>query len=215
MHELMILYGTRALELFSAFVIVLIFLKVFGISYQMKQMTSLDLIINFILGAILGGFITNDRLSMMNFLIIMSIYIAMVYVINLITKKSDWGRRLFIGTPQVIIEDGKVIEKMINRLNLSAHDIAAALRAHKIHSLTEVKMAQIEPGGDLTIVKKGDQKYALIIIDNGIIDEYALKKINRSKNWLMRQLSAKKIKSADDVFIAQWHNHRLHIVKKS
>lgn len=215
MYELLSYYGLRSIELLSAFLVVMVFLKVFGMNYQMKQMTTLDLIINLILGAIIGGFVANDRLSTFSFFIIMSIYIAMVYLINLITKKTDWGRRILIGGPKVIIEDGKVDDRMINRLNLTAHEVASALRQQKIHSLTEVKMAQIEPGGELTVVKKGDRDYSIIIIDNGIVDEYALREIEKSENWLKKQLSAKKIKDADDVFIAQWHRGRLHIVRKS
>ncbi|MDR1207415.1 MAG: DUF421 domain-containing protein [Rickettsiales bacterium] len=215
MQEILSYYGTRVVELLSAFLVILIFVKIFGMNYQLKQMTALDLIINFILGAILGGFITNDRLSTFNFFIIMSIYIAMVYVVTFVTKKTGWGQRLLIGSPKIIIQDGKVDEEMINRLNLSAHEIAAALRRQKIHSLTEVKMAQIEPGGDLTVVKKGDQNYSIVLMDNGIVDEQALRDIKKNDAWLKKKLKEKKIKNADDVFIAQWHNGRLHIVRKS
>ena len=215
MPEILMHYGTTAIELLSAFIVVLIFIKLFGMTYQLKQMTALDLIINFILGAILGGFITNDRLTTFNFFVIMSIYIAIVWVINIVTRKTDWGRRILIGSPKVIIEDGRVDERMINRLNLTAHEVASALRHHKIHSLNEVKMAQIEPGGDLTIVKKGDQNYSIILIDNGIVDEYALKEIKKNEKWLTQQLKAKKIKDTGDVFIAQWHRGRLHVIKKS
>jgi len=215
MQELLVYYGTRAGELISAFFVVLVFLKIFGVTYQLKQMTALDLIINFILGAILGGFVTNDRLNTVNFFIIISMYILMVYLVNLVTKKTDWGRRWLIGSPKVIIENGKINEDMVNKLNLSAHDIASALRQQKIHSLSEVKMAQIEPGGDLTIVKKGDKNYSVTIIDNGIVDEEALREINRNEAWLMRQLADKRISDPEDVFVAQWYRGRVHIVKKS
>lgn len=214
MQEILMHYGTHVVELAAAFVVILVFIKIFGMAYQLKQMTALDLIVNFILGGILGGFITNDQLSTFNFFIIMSIYMVMVYIVTVITKKTDWGKRLLIGNPKIIIENGKVDERMMNRLNLTAHEVASALRQQKIHSLTEVKMAQIEPGGELIVVKKGDRDYSLIIIDNGVIDEEALREINRTDAWLMRQLAAKGIRDADDVFIAQWHKGRLYVVRK-
>lgn len=167
------------------------------------------------LGAILGAFIMDDNITIFHFILIMAIYIIMVYATNMIIKKTDWGRRMLVGTPKIIIKDGKVDERMVNRLNITIHDIASALRQQDVRSLTEVKMAQIEPDGDLTIVKKGDSKYSTILIDNGVVDELALSEIRKSDKWLAGQLAARKIKDPDEVFIAQWHKGRLHIVKKS
>lgn len=207
-------YGIRGLELISAFLIVLLFLKIFGTNYKLKQMTALDLIINFTLGAILSSFIMNDNVSLSKFLVIMVIYILIVYTMNALIKNSNWGRRLLIGFPQVIIKDGKVNEHAMDRLNFSIHELASALRQENIHSLTQVKMAQIEPGGDLTIVKKGSKDYLIILIDNGVIDQEALSSIERSEKWLLDQLKKKQVKSPEDVFIAQWYRGHLHIVRK-
>jgi uncharacterized membrane protein YcaP (DUF421 family) len=215
MQEFLLLQGTRAFELICAFFIVVVFLKAIGMNYQMKQMSSLDLIINFILSAILAGFIMNDNVHLRDFLVIMALYILIVAVINLVIKKTNFGRRFLVGYPQVIIKDGKVNEREMMRLNISAHALASALRNQKIHSLTEVKTAQLEPSGDLTIVKKGGEDYAVIVIDNGVVDDEALQKIGKTARWLQHQLREKKIKYADDVFIAQWYKNKLHIVKRS
>jgi uncharacterized membrane protein YcaP (DUF421 family) len=208
-------YGMITLKLISAFGVVLVFLKVFGMKHQLKQMTSLDLILNFILSAILSGFILNEDLTPIGFFIVMVIYIALVYIIDTITRKTAWGRRIFIGIPRVIIEDGKMNEDVIDKMNLSVHDIAAALRDQHIHSLAEVKMAQIEPGGTLTIVKKGDQTYPVILIDNGVLDVDALESIRKTEKWLMKRLLEKKIKEIRNVFFAAWHKGRLEVIRKS
>ncbi len=76
-------------------------------------------------------------------------------------------------------------------------------------------MAQIEPNGDFTIVRKGAKKYSVVIIDNGDIDREALAKIHRSPAWLKKELRKKKIRDIDEILIAQWHNGRLQIVKKN
>lgn len=207
-------YGTITLKIISAFIVVLVFLKVFGMKNQLKQMTSLDLITNFILSAILSGYIISTDLSLVGFFIVMAIYIALVYLINLLTKRTNWGRRTFIGVPRTIIQNGKLDKEMMAGLNLSAHDLASALRRQHIHAIGEVKMAQIEPGGDLTIVKKGDQDYSTIIIDDGVLDPQALETIKKDEQWLMAQLKKKRIKNISDVFVAQFHKGRLYLIKK-
>jgi uncharacterized membrane protein YcaP (DUF421 family) len=208
-------YGMIAVRLISAFAVVLIFLKVIGMKQQLKQITSLDLILNFMLGAILSGFILNENLSPAEFFAVMFIYIVLVYCVNLVTRKTTWGRRLFVGTPKVIIENGRIDEEMIDKINLSIHDLAAALRAQRVHSLGEVKMAQIEPSGDLTIVRRGGRNYPLVLIDNGVLDMDALAGIHKDQKWIIKKLAEKKIKNIGDVFFAYWYKNRLDVIRKS
>lgn len=215
MIEFFAYYGIRALEMTSAIILVLIFLKVFSINYQLKHMSTVDLIINFVLGAILGGFLTNDNITITMFAMIMVLYMIIIYVINYLTRRTNWGRNLIVGQPKTIIKDGKLNEKVIRRLNISAHDIASALRDQEIHSLTQVNMAQIEPGGELTVIKKDSRQNSLILIDNGVVDTDALGLIKRTPMWLKRKLREKNIRNTDDVFVAQWFNGRLYIVKKN
>ena len=191
-----------------------IFMRVFNSSTQLKQATTLDLIINILLSAILSDFILDDHITMLDFGIIVIIYGVILFALNKITVNTNLGRRIFIGNPRVIIQDGEFNVDMMNRLNISAHDLAVAMRRQQIKSLKDVEMAQIEPNGDLTIVKKGAKKYSVVIIDNGNIDKDALLKINRSEQWLRRELRKKRIRDIDDIFVAQWNNGRLQIVRR-
>lgn len=207
-------YGYITLKLVCAFVTVLIFLKIFGIKQQLKQMTSLDLLFNFVLGAILSGFILSDFISIVDFFVVMFIFIILVFIVNFIVRNTDWGRDLFIGATKIIIRNGVIDENMVEKLQLSVHDIAEAMRAENIHLLSDVKQAQIEPGGFLTIVKRGEHTFPKILIDNGVVDMVALAQIGRTKQWLFKELSNKNIKNIDNIFYATWRNGKLIIIKK-
>ncbi|MDR0967930.1 MAG: DUF421 domain-containing protein [Rickettsiales bacterium] len=215
MPEFLMYYGMRVLEFFCAFVVVMLFRRVFGLNYQMKQMTALDIIFNFILAAILTDFIIDDNVKISQFLVLMSVYIIMVGVINWFSRRTDFGRRLLMGSPKVIIQDGKLQEKTIQKINVSAHEIAAAIREEGIHSLSEIRSAQIETDGSLTIVKKGARDYSITIIDNGVVDSENLARIKKTNAWLRTELKKHKITDIDDVFAAQWDRNKLHIIKKS
>lgn len=213
MHELIQSYGLITIKLVMAIGVALVFLKFFNTSRQLRQMTPLDVVLNFLLSAILSNFILDENITPLDFTVIMAIYAALLYVMNKITFKTNLGRRIFIGTPRVIIKNGKINTDMMTRMKIGARDLATAMRKQKIKSIKDVQTAQIEPGGDLTIVKKGDAQYAIIIIDNGIVDPEALNKINRTERWLAEQLRAKNISDPAQVFIAQWHRGRLSIIK--
>ena len=215
MFDFFINYGLMTLKLLMAIVAAVVFMRLFSSTIQLKQATTLDLIVNILLSAILSDFILDNRITMVDFAIIVVIYGLILYGLNKLTLNTNIGRRIFIGNPRVIIQNGEFNVDMMQRLNISAHDLAVAMRRQQIKSLKDVEMAQIEPNGDLTIVKKGAKKYSVVIIDNGNIDKDALSKINRSEKWLRRELRKKRISDIDDIFVAQWNNNRLQIVRRS
>ena len=203
------------IKLIMAIVAAVGFMHLFASNDNLKQMTPLSVIINFILSAILSQFILNKGINILDFIVVIVIYGAIISLLNWLSFYTNFGRDIFIGKSQVIIQSGQLNTEKMQKLKISARDLAVAMRQHKIHSLNEIEMAQIEPNGDLTIVKKGDKNYSVVLIDNGIIDENALKRINKSDKWLRHELRAKNIKDINDVFIAQWYNKKLYVVKKN
>ena len=53
-----------------------------------------------------------------------------------------------------------------------------------------------------------------MLIDNGVVDTAALEKIGKTELWLMAQLHAQKIRDPENVFIAQYHNGKMQVIKK-
>ena len=203
------------LKLIIAITAAVVFMHLFGSSGNLKQMTPLSVIINFLLSAILSAFILNKGVDILEFIIIVLIYGALISILDRLAFSTNFGRRIFVGSPQVIIQNGQLDTEKMEKLKISARDLAVAMRQNKIHSLNEIEMAQIEPSGDFTIVKKGAKQYSFVLIDNGMIDKSALQKIHRNEKWLRHELRMKKIRDINDIFIAQWYNRKLYIVKKN
>ena len=215
MHVSFFVYGVMVVKLIMAIIAAVVFMHFFNVSGNLKQMTPLTVIINFLLSAILSDFILSRNVDIVEFIVVVLIYGVLISILNNVTFSTNIGRRIFIGSPQIIIKSGKINTEKMEKLKISARDLAIAMRQNKIHSIKEIEMAQIEANGDLTIIKKGDKQYSVILIDNGIVDESALQKINRSDKWLRHELRNKKIRNIEDVFVAQWYRGKLYVVKKN
>ena len=214
MNAIFMYYALITAKLIMAIMVAVLYLRLFNVGGSLKQMTPLDIIVNFLLSAILSDFILDRNIGIMDFVVVVLIYGALLYVLNKLTFNTNLGRKIFIGSPRIIIQNGEIDSNMMEKMKISAHDLALALRRQQIKSIKDVEMAQIEPNGDLTIVRKGTKKYSVVVIDNGDIDDVALAKIHRSEAWLRRELKKRKIHDIDEILIAQWHNNRLQIVKK-
>lgn len=214
MSEIFSSYWMVAVKLALALATAVVFLKMFNMNSQLKQLTPISVVLNFLLSAILSSFILDDAFSIMDFLVIMVIYGVLLAIVNWLSFNTAFGRRMFVGRPRVIVQNGEFRADVMRKMRLNVRDVAAALRAQDIHSLREIKFAQVEANGDLTVVKQGDENYSVILIDNGVIDTTALEKIGKTELWLMAQLHAKKIRDPENVFIAQYHHGKLEIIKK-
>lgn len=214
LHDLIFPYGLITIKLVMAIIVAVVYIRFFNTSSQLKQMTPLDVIVNFLLSAILSDFILDKHVTITDFSFVVVIYGVLLYVLNKLTLHTNVGRRIFIGIPRIIIRNGRIDPEMMSRLNISGHDLALAMRGQGVRSVRDVEMAQLEPNGDLTVVKKGAKDYSTVIIDNGDIDADGLAKINKTEKWLLKELKKKKIKNIDEILIAQWHDNRMEIIKK-
>lgn len=205
-------YLQISLRLVFAFVLVLVFFQFSGGKRQFSQMTTFDLISNFILSAILGGYVYSHQTSWFGFTFIIAVYFVINAIINFLTHKTKWGRAMIIGTPTIIIQDGEINVKNLKKMNMDMKDFMSLLRTKEVHSLKDVELAQIEVGGDLTVVRCGEENYAVMVIENGEVNKDNLKQIKKTEKWLTEQLKKQKIKSVKDVFYAQWQKNELYTV---
>ena len=160
MHEIwshMFALGLPVLEKILRPIIVYIFL-IIGLRLsgkrELAQLNPFDLIVlltlsntvqNAIIGddnTVLGGIIGATSLLAINYLVVRFLYDH---------RKID---QLVEGSPDVLVEDGKVHEHKLKRELITKEELAAAARKQGFDSLSEVRQCVLEPGGTLTFVAK-------------------------------------------------------------
>ena len=127
--------------------------------------------------------------------------------------ESNWGRRLIIGTPTILIDKGKINRRNLQKMNMNMTDFLSLLRTKDIHSLQDVSLAQIEIGGNLTVLRKGEEAFSVLLIENGVINHENLRQIQKTESWLRRKLKEMKVNKAEEVFYAQWQKGKLYVIK--
>lgn len=208
-------YFWISIKLLMGFVGIMLFFQFSGAKKQLSQMTAIDLIGNFLLGAITGGFLYDDDITLKQFMLVLVIYFILIKTVNTIVNETLWGRKILMGVPVVVINDGVFDVNKLRKTKISMTDFMSILREKDIRSLTEIKRAQIEPTGVVTIVKKGEGEYALMLVDDGIINEDALKQIEKDDAWLKEELAKSGIGEVKEVFYAQWLNGKMYLIKNN
>jgi uncharacterized membrane protein YcaP (DUF421 family) len=87
--------------------------------------------------------------------------IAMVLTLSLINYIMDWilykskkARKIIVGEPVVLIENGTVLPKALTCEKLTMDELIAGLRKQGYDKIQDVKWAILETGGEISVIGK-------------------------------------------------------------
>ena len=180
---------------------------------QLAQMTPIDFFGNFVLGAVIGGVIYNNEISMLYYMLLLIISVVFLNIISFLSKKIDKLRSITIGKAIVIIDDNKLSIENVNSNKVDIVSIISKIHSRGIKSLAEIYFAQIEPDGQLTIVLEKDKWPSLIFNINGKYQEEEIEKINKNKDWVETYIKNAKIDD-DSIYIIEYASNTLNIVDR-
>ena len=143
------------------------------------------------------------------------IIVLIQLIISYLSLKSTTVRELIDSKPSLIIKDGKINFKEMERQRYGIHDLLTQIRDKGIKSLDEIEYAILENNGKLSIFLYDDKKiYPLPLILDGKVQYETLANINKSKDWLYKILNDKNTK-LENVFYAFYKNNKCFIIKKN
>ena len=121
--------------------------------------------------------------------------------ISFLDLKSRKFRKFISGTPIIIIKDGKVIEKEMEKLRFNFDDLLEMLRMQGNTDINDIKYAILETSGNLSIIPKTKQKadevkylgIPFMFVCDGEISQKALALYGKNIHWLNDRLNGEKI----------------------
>lgn len=147
-------------------------------------------------------------------LIPVGIIVGLEVLISYLSLKNTKFRELIDSKPSLIIKDGKINFKEMERQRYGIEDLLTQIRDKGIKSLDEIEYAILENNGKLsTFLYDNKNLYPMPLIIDGIIQYETLADINKSKEWLYKILKNEKTE-LDKVFYAFYKNNKCFIIKK-
>lgn len=122
---------------------------------------------------------------------------------TLLSLKSQRMRAFFSGTPTVIIHNGQIDYKALEKLCFNLNDLLEELRTGGVLSPTDVGTAIMETSGKLSVfpssgkrpvcpedmgIQTGYEGVPLTLIMDGKLERSNLAKLGHDEPWLMRRL---------------------------
>lgn len=211
-------YELQAFKLIVGLLVLTLTLRLLG-KHTIAQLTPYDLVYIIVLGGVLDSSFYNDEVGIPAFLFSVAIWTISIYMIEFLVIKFHSFRILFRGTPDLIIENGKINKRLFKKNNLEMEELRMILRQNGIFSLKEVKDIYIEPDGSFSINKyvknqsvtneafnidEEEDVPTVLLIDQGNVEKFGLKYIGKSKEWLDSELKRLGINNLSDIVYCEW-----------
>lgn len=199
--------------IFFYFIVVLVF-RFMG-KREIGELSIVDLIVFFMMSEVATIAIEKAEMSLLQGAVPILTLAILQYVIAYLSLKSRKVRKLFDGEPSIIIENGKIKDRMMRKMRYTLDDLLLQLHDKDIVDISEVKFAVLETNGKLSVIKKEDWSHEQpllypLIMDGEIIGS-ALDKIGKDEQWLLKQLKQKGYEHSKQIFYCSYVNQRLYI----
>ena len=132
---------------------VLLILRLTG-KRQVSDLQPYDLLMTLIIADLASTAIADTDIPLLYSIVpILALYLVQQVLAKLCLKSSAI-RRLVCGTPQILILDGVLQEKIMRRTNYTVRDLLDSLRSKDIFDVGEVAYAILETNGTVSVLEK-------------------------------------------------------------
>lgn len=197
---------------------------------QISELSLFDYVIGISIGNFIAEMIVNLDTEFIDGVVAMFVFGIISYVVNLLTVKSLFLRRFISGMPTIIIDNGKIIEKGLKKVNIDINDLLSQARLSGYFDISDIECAIMEINGSISFLPKSSKEpikiedsnikkekatlTANIIIDGKFMDK-ALDSLNLSKENVLKELKIKGYKNEKEVLLGTFSNNKYNFYKKN
>lgn len=185
-----------------------------------KQVSELSLF-DYVIGISIGNFTAEMTMNLdgqyLNGIVAIIVFGIVAYLVSIATMKSIVLRRIIIGVPTIIIQNGKIIEKNLRQVKLDANDLLEQCRSNGYFDINEIEYAIMETNGKISILPKPEYKpvtpndmqlkvpkqglCANVVIDGNLMKNN-IKNMHKTEQWVLHELRLKGYKDLENILLA-------------
>lgn len=136
-----------------AFLLVFLITRIVG-RRELGTLEPFDLILLVVLGDLIQQGVTQSDYSVTGMTLAVGTIAVMTVLVSYLSFRFRRLRPFLDGEPIVMIQDGKVLARNLERERLTEEELAMEARLQQIDSLEKVEWAILEKGGQISFITK-------------------------------------------------------------
>jgi uncharacterized membrane protein YcaP (DUF421 family) len=125
---------------------------------ELGQMSVIDLVVILVIANAVQNSMNGGDTSLIGGIVAAATLVVVNVFLGRVGRRVPFLSHLFIEEPTLLMSDGQLIQKHMDRERVDKEDIEMAAREHGIADLSDVSMAILEPDGSISVIpKKGER----------------------------------------------------------
>ena len=215
--EILMQMGQTILTTLLSIVVIFLLAKLMG-TKQVSQMTMFDYVVGITIGSVAAELATEleEPVKPLTALIL---YGLVAVLISILTSKSIRARSMVTGKPLVLLENGVIYRKNLQKARLDLNEFLTYCRIGGWFDLNQLQAAVLEHNGivsflpketdrpatptDLNLNPKQSQVQIPFVMD-GVLLEENIRQVGKEESWAHRSLLREGYKDEKEVLLALW-----------
>ena len=200
--------------------VILYLLIVFGIrllgKHQVGELEPAEFVLALIIADIASVPMQDYGIPLLMGVIPIITLLCLSMILSMLSMKSLRLRALLTGVPSILIRNGKLDQREMRRTRMTVDEILEELRLQGYTGLADVQYAILETNGQLSVlpyamrkpptaedmdVQVSDRGLPIVLINDGRLLSYNLRKKGLNEAWLNKRLVEYKLHSIKQVYL--------------
>lgn len=120
---------------------------------QLSKLSPFDFILILVMSLTIQNTLLGDDHSFPAAIIIVGSLAILNVILNELTYRFNWFEKFIIGQPEVVILNGKIHKRVLQKERITEAELFEALREHEVMKTEDVKCAILEADGKISVIK--------------------------------------------------------------
>ena len=135
------------------YVVLVVGLRLAG-KREVGQLSIFDLIVLLVIADAVQNAMVGENTTLAGGIVAAVTLISLDRLLDIVSSRSQRVRKLLEGEPQVLVEDGVILEDALRKEGLDRDKLASALRGHGIREASEAALVVLETNGSISVIPK-------------------------------------------------------------
>ncbi|MEK4386303.1 DUF421 domain-containing protein [Solibacillus sp. FSL W7-1464] len=197
------------IKIIAGFIALMVVIRFIG-KKELTDVTPFDFVFIVILGGTLEEGVYDEKVKIWDVLYTIGLWTALYLLTDFLVRKFERLRPIIKGEPSFLVNNGRLDIKELGKNKMESEQLRSLLRIQGVFSVREVKYALLEPGGQISVLKKdssGEDSGGVLthlIVDEGRMEERILAQIGKDKHWVIHQLKEEGYEDISKIYYAEW-----------
>ncbi|MBP3855741.1 MAG: DUF421 domain-containing protein [Ruminiclostridium sp.] len=197
------------------YIIIIAMMRLMG-KKQLGELQPSELVTTILISNIATLSIEDPTVPMLIGVVPILMIVCIDVLMSVVMLKSPGFRSMITGSPKIIISDGKIDRRELDRLRYTIDDVLESMREEGIFDITEVRYAIVETTGKINFFKKtdGDSDPPSVVIKDGIVEKSGLAMTGMTARTLKQLLDDNNVRCRDVFLLTVTRGGSYDLIRK-